>query len=188
MEEFSHLEMVGKLIAQHTSKIDQTKVYDAPLFKLKGGGPHFVDSQGSCWTAAYINEGGNVVRDLRANIAAEAGARQTYEALIKACDDEGTKKTLVHLLTREITHANMFMKTLDAMGKLDDPMFGTIPPDDTVKLVFNLSQGEDFRGPWNEAPDFEYIADPAPRGGMPPAPINPDDEHPVSAKTSTQAR
>jgi Mn-containing catalase len=41
MEEFGHLEMVGKLIAQHTSKIDQTPVYDAPLFKLKGGGPHF---------------------------------------------------------------------------------------------------------------------------------------------------
>ena len=29
-----------------------------------------------------------MVRDLRADIAAEAGARQTYEALIKACDDE----------------------------------------------------------------------------------------------------
>ena len=136
----------------------------------------------------YLNEGGNVVRDLRANIAAEAGARQTYEALIKACDDEGTKKTLVHLLTREITHANMFMKTLDAMGKLDDPMFSTIPPDDTVKLVFNLSQGEDFRGPWNEAPDFEYIADPAPRGGMPPAPINPDDERSNSANVKAKAR
>jgi Mn-containing catalase len=27
MEEFSHLEMVGKLIAQHTSKLDQTAVY-----------------------------------------------------------------------------------------------------------------------------------------------------------------
>jgi Mn-containing catalase len=40
MEEFSHLEMVGKLIAQHTSKTDQTSVYDAPLFRLKGGGPH----------------------------------------------------------------------------------------------------------------------------------------------------
>lgn len=45
MEEFSHLEMVGKLIAQHTSKIDQTPVYDAPLFKLKGNGPHFLDSR-----------------------------------------------------------------------------------------------------------------------------------------------
>src|SRR5277367_1495909 len=166
LEEFNHLEMVGKLITQHTSNMDQTKVYDAPLFAMKGMGPHFIDSHGSCWTAAYINEGGNVVRDLRADISAEAGARQTYEALIKACDDEGTKKTLTHLLTREITHANMFMKALDAMGKLTDPMFGNVPPDDTVTLVFNLSQGDDVRGPWNEAPDFEYIAEPAPQGGF----------------------
>jgi len=172
IEEFSHLEMVGKLIAQHTSKIDQTSVYDAPLFKLKGGGPHFLDSQGSCWTAAYIQEGGNMIRDLRANISAEAGARQTYEALIKACEDEGTKKTLHHLLTREITHANMFMKALEAMGK----------------LVFNLSQGEDVRGPWNEGPEFDYVANPEPQGGMPPAPVNPDDERPAEAKVETKSR
>jgi hypothetical protein len=44
----------------------------------------------------------------------------------------------------------MLMKALDQMGKLDDPFFGNIPPDETVKLVFNLSQGEDERGPWNE--------------------------------------
>src|SRR6202167_1039092 len=184
----SHLEMVGKLIAQHTSKLDQTGVYDAPLFRIKGGGPHFLDSQGSCWTAAYINEGGNVVRDLRADIAAEAGARQTYEALIKACDDEGTKKTLHHLLTREITHANMFMKALDSMGKLDDPMFGNIPPDNTVKLVFNLSQGEDVRGPWNQEPDFDYVADPEPAGGMPVPPNNPDDEDHADAKAGMKRR
>ena len=98
IEEFGHLEMVGHLIAQHTSMIDQTPVHDAPLFKLKGGGPHFLDSQGSCWTATYIQEGGNVVRDLRANISSEAGARQTYEALILASDDVGTRKTLTHLL------------------------------------------------------------------------------------------
>jgi len=175
IEEFNHLEMVGKLIAQHTSKIDQTKVYEAPLFAMKGIGPHFIDSHGSCWTAAYINEGGNVVRDLRANIAAEAGARQTYEALIHHTKDKGTIEALTHLLTREITHANMFMKALDAMGKLDDPFFGTIAPDDTVNIVFNLSQGEDSRGPWNDAP-FDYIADPGPKGSFPPAPINHDDE------------
>ena len=182
LEEFSHLEMVGKLIAQHTSKIDQTAVYDAPLFRLKGGGPHFLDSQGIHWTAAYINEGGNVVRDLRANIASEAGARQTYEALIKASNDEGTKKTLTHLLTREITHANMFMKALDSIGKLTDPMFGDVAPDDTVKLVFNLSRGEDERGPWNEAPAFDYVEDPQPHGGLPPTPVNPTDERPPDAK------
>ena len=114
LEEFNHLEMVGQLIVQHTSKIDQTKVHQAPLFALKGIGPHFVDSQGSCWTASYINEGGNVVRDLRANVASEAGARQTYEALIHHTKDAGTIATLTHLLTREITHANMFMKALDS--------------------------------------------------------------------------
>jgi Mn-containing catalase len=37
IEEFSHLEMVGKLIAQHTSDMDQTDVYGAPLFKIEGG-------------------------------------------------------------------------------------------------------------------------------------------------------
>lgn len=192
IEEFGHLEMVGHLIAQHTSKIDQTAVEEAPLFKLKGGGPHFLDSQGSCWTASYIQEGGNVVRDLRANISSEAGARQTYEALIEASDDEGTRKTLHHLLTREITHANMFMKALDSMGKLDDPMFGKIPPDETVKLVFNLSQGGDERGPWNSEPDFEYVADPEPRGGMPKPPVNASDERPgpttQAPKTSKRQR
>ncbi|WP_034992005.1 manganese catalase family protein [Beijerinckia mobilis] len=175
VEEFGHLEMVGKLIAQHTSKIDQGDVYDAPLFAMKGVGPHFIDSQGSAWTASYINEGGNVVRDLRANIASEAGARQTYEALIKHCEDDKTKKVLTHLLTREITHTNMFMKALQAMGKLDDPMFGTIAPDETVNVVFNLSRGEDYRGPWNEG-NFQYVSEPRAEGGLPPDPVNPDDE------------
>jgi Mn-containing catalase len=163
IEEFSHLEMVGKLIEVHTKDVDQTEAYKSTLFAVRGKGPHFLDSQGNNWTASYLNEGGDVVRDLRANIAAEAGARQTYEELIKLCTDEGTKKTLVHLLTREISHTQMFMKALDSMGKLTDPMFGNIQPDETVALYFNLStDGDqpDERGPWNSEPTFQYVADP----------------------------
>jgi Mn-containing catalase len=175
IEEFNHLEMVGKLITLHTSNIDQTNIYDAPMFKMKGIGPHLVNSCGEAWTAAYVDEGGNVVRDLRANIGAEAGARQTYEALIKCTDDPGTIETLTHLLTREITHTNMFMKALSAMGKLDDPFFGTIEPDETVNITFNLSAGEDMRGPWNSTP-LQYDVEPEPTGGMPVPPVNSDDE------------
>jgi Mn-containing catalase len=161
IEEFGHLEMVGKLIESHTKNVDQTEAFKSSLFAVRGMGPHFLDSQGSAWTAAYINEGGDVVRDLRANIAAEAGARQTYEALIKLAPDKGTEKTLVHLLTREISHTQMFMKALDSMGKLTDPMFGNIQPDETVDIYYNLSQnGQDQRGPWNSEPTFKYIADP----------------------------
>jgi Mn-containing catalase len=70
----------------------------------------------------------------------------------------------------------MFMKALDSLGKLDDPFFGTIQPDDTVEIVYNLSQGEDARGAWNEAP-FKYVANPDATGKLPGNPINPDDEH-----------
>jgi Mn-containing catalase len=163
IEEFGHLEMVGKLIESHTKNVDQTEAYQSTLFAVRGMGPHFLDSQGSAWTANYLQEGGDVVRDLRANIAAEAGARQTYETLIRMATDEGTKKTLVHLLTREISHTQMFMNALESLGKLTDPMFGNVQPDDTVDIYYNLSSNgsNDERGPWNSEPDFRYIADPA---------------------------
>ncbi|MBH8574910.1 manganese catalase family protein [Nostocaceae cyanobacterium CENA369] len=163
IEEFSHLEMVGKLIEAHTKNTDQTDAFKSTLFAVRGIGPHFLDSQGNAWTANYLNEGGDVVRDLRANIAAEAGARQTYEELIKLATDQGTKETLVHLLTREISHTQMFMKALDSLGKLTDPFFGNIQPDETVALYYNLStngNGKDERGPWNSEPTFKYIANP----------------------------
>ncbi|CEJ45051.1 Manganese catalase (Uncharacterized protein) [Umezakia ovalisporum] len=166
IEEFSHLEMVGKLIEAHTKNMDQTEAYKSTLFAVRGVGPHFLDSQGNAWTANYLNEGGDVVRDLRANIAAEAGARQTYEELIKVATDQGTKNTLVHLLTREVSHTQMFMKALDSLGKLTDPLFGNIQPDETVDIYYNLStngDGKDERGPWNSDPVFRYIPNPLER-------------------------
>ena len=83
IEEFGHLEMVGNLIKIHTKDVDQTPAYQSNLFAVRGMEPYFLDSQGSAWTVTYIQEGGDVARDLKANISAEAGARQTYEALIK---------------------------------------------------------------------------------------------------------
>lgn len=167
VEEFSHLEMVGKLIEAHTDgakQAGQEAAFNSSLFAVRGVGPHFLDSQGSAWTAAYLNEGGDVVRDLRANIGAEAGARQTYEALIKIAPDSGTKDTLVHLLTREIAHTQMFMNALHSMDKLTEPFFGNVQPDETVDIYYNLStdgsEGQDHRGPWNSDENFRYIADP----------------------------
>ncbi|MEO3705961.1 manganese catalase family protein [Trichormus azollae] len=163
IEEFGHLEMVGKLIEAHTKNTDQTEAYKSTLFALRGIGPHFLNSQGQAWTASYLNEGGDVVRDLRSNIAAEGGARQTYEELIKLATDQGTKNTLLHLLTREVSHTQMFMKALDSLGKLTDPLFGNVQPDETVSLYYNLSTNgteQEQRGPWNSEPTFNYVANP----------------------------
>ena len=164
-EELGHLEVVAELIEQHTKGGSQKlrdAAYKSTLFAIRGPGPHLVDSKGTFWDARYVNEGGYVVRDLRANIAAEAGALATYEALIEMAPDDGTREALRHLATREVAHTHMFMLALQSMNKLDDPMFGNLQPDDSVNVYFNLSSGDgaDQRGPWNSEPAFRYVADP----------------------------
>ncbi len=164
-EEFSHLEVIGMLIEQHTKHATadvQDKAFQSTLFAIRGPGPHLLDSKGSAWTATYVNEGGHPARDLRANVSAEAGALQTYEALLTYAQDEGTRKALNFLGTREISHAHMFMEALRSIGKLTEPAFGDLKPDSTVNLYFNLSngQGSDLRGPWNAEPTFQYVSDP----------------------------
>jgi hypothetical protein len=63
----------------------------------------------------------------------------------------------------------MFMKALESMNKLDDPLFGDLQPDDTVDVWFNLTVGPEAerRGPWNSEPDFHTrdLAAQAQRGG-----------------------
>ncbi|MGO9392018.1 manganese catalase family protein [Rhodoblastus sp.] len=164
-EEFSHLEVIALLIEQHTeraSKNLQDKAYQSTLFAIRGPGPHLVDSKGSTWDSRYVNEGGNVVRDLRANIAAEAGALNTYEQLIAMTTDDGTRQALVHLATREVAHTHMFMEALRSMDAFEKPQFGDLTPDGTVDLFFHLHSGNgaDTRGPWNSEPEFRYVADP----------------------------
>jgi Mn-containing catalase len=58
IEEFGHLEILGKLIEIHTKDTDQTEAYKSTLFAVKGIGFNFVDSQGNGWSANYLNEGG----------------------------------------------------------------------------------------------------------------------------------
>jgi Mn-containing catalase len=75
--------------------------------------------------------------------------------------DPGTKKVLHYLLTREIAHTKMFMKALESLGKLTEPAFGNVKPDETVNIYYHLStNGAPQRGPWNQEPEFKYIADP----------------------------
>jgi Mn-containing catalase len=164
-EEFSHLEIIAMLIEQHTQRASQKvqeAAYNSTLFSLRGAGPHLVDSRGSTWDARYVNEGGHVIRDLRADVAAEAGALNTYEALLRSAPDEGTAAALRNLATREVSHTHMFMEALRSVNGLTEPLFGDLKPDHTVNLYFNMSNGpgSDLRGPWNNEPAFQYVADP----------------------------
>lgn len=90
------------LIEQHTQRASvkvQEAAYSSALFAVRGAGPHLVDAKGSFWDGRYVNEGGHLVRDLRANVAAEAGALAAYEALLRYAPDDGTRDALNHLAT-----------------------------------------------------------------------------------------
>ena len=192
-EEFSHLEIVGATIqmlltgingdlknAAENSEIMQLlngkaskeemihQGMTAPQFFVgSGGGPAYTNSQGVPWSAAYINGDvqGDLTSELRSNVGAESRAKLVYEYLLQFTDDPYVQDTLKFLMTREVAHFQMFEAALATIQPNFPP--GILQSDERYSnLYFNMSSGNDFRGPWNQGPSsqfgetFQYIEDP----------------------------
>lgn len=190
-EEFSHLEIVGATITmlldgingelKNAAEVDpitrldgkeakESLIHDAmasPQFLvLTGGGPAVTNSQGMPWSGSYVNANGDLTVDLRSDIAAESRAKIVYEYLLKFTDDPYVRDTLRFLMTREIAHLNMFSAALETIQPNFPP--GVLQGDPRyTHTYFNMSNGADARGPWNEGqgpwPEgekWEYVASP----------------------------
>jgi Mn-containing catalase len=192
-EEFSHLEIVGATIQMLLTGIngdlknaaDNAEIMQlldgkaakeqmihqgmvAPQFFVgTAGGPAYTNSQGVPWSAAYINGDvqGDLTSDLRSDIGAETRAKMVYEYLLQFTDDPYVKETLRFLMTREVAHYQMFEAALATIQPNFPP--GVLQSDPRYSnLYFNMSSGNDFRGPWNEGKStqlgetFRYIEDP----------------------------
>lgn len=191
-EEFSHLEIVGatitmlldgvsselkgaaegNLVAQMGARTVRkgdviAAAMDNPHFLLEsGGGPMVTDARGIPWTGAFVNANGDLTVDLRSNIAAESRAKIVYENLLKFTDDPLVQDTLRFLMTREIAHFQQFGAALSTV----DPNFPPANLQGDLRFThayFNMSHGEDARGPWNEGQgpwpvgeEWEYIEQP----------------------------
>lgn len=174
-EEFSHLEIVGATITMLLSGVtgemkdavessplqDMMKgaaskedlihqaLYNPQFCVLSAGGPTVTDSNGVPWSGAFVNANSDLTVDLRSNIAAESRAKIVYEYLMKFTDDPEVKKTLGFLMTREITHYQQFEAALNTIEPNFPP--GVLQGDPRYSnRYYNLSKGEDMKGPWNE--------------------------------------
>jgi Mn-containing catalase len=191
-EEFSHLEIVGatitmlldgvngelkdaaegNLVAQignGSAKKEHViaQAMDNPKFLLESaGGPLVTDSVGVPWTGAFVNANGDLTVDLRSNIGAETRAKVLYERLLQFTDDPYVKDTLRFLMTREIAHFQQFSAALSTIEPNFPPgiMQGDLR---FTHTYFNMSHGEDARGPWNKGKgpwekgeQWEYVEDP----------------------------
>jgi Mn-containing catalase len=192
-EEFSHLEIVGATIQMLLTGINgdlkdaaeraeimqllngreskEKMIHEgmtAPQFLVgTAGGPAYTNSQGVPWTAAYINGDvqGDLTSDLRSDMGAETRAKMVYEYLLQFTDDAYVKETLRFLMTREVAHFQMFEAALSTIQPNFPP--GTLQSDPRYSnTYFNMSNGNDFRGPWNDGPStqmeeaYQYIEDP----------------------------
>ncbi|MFP3557481.1 manganese catalase family protein [Paraburkholderia sp. SIMBA_049] len=190
-EELSHLEVIGSIVAMLNKgakgQLAEAVEEEADLYRsltaggndshttalLYGGGPALTNSAGVPWSAACIDTIGEPTADLRSNIAAEARAKIIYERLINVTDDAGIKDALGFLMTREIAHQKSFEKALHSI----QPNFpqGKLPGDPKFTSVyFDLSKGDDVRGPWNEGPEWQFDGNPKPAvdGGDGTAQVN----------------
>jgi Mn-containing catalase len=190
-EEFSHLEIVGATIQMLLAGVNG-KLKDAAdeseIMKIMGGksskenviheamaNPHFLvesaggpvltDSRGIPWSGTYVNANGDLSVDLRSNMGAEARAKIVYEYLMKFTDDPYVKESLRFLMTREIAHFQMFEAALETIQPNFPP--GVLQGDPKhSNTYFNMSNGQEMRGPWNEgvSPElgetWRYIDDP----------------------------
>lgn len=132
---------------------------------LAPGSPMLTDSNGNPWSATYVTADAELTVDLRSNIAAESRAKIVYEYLIPFTDDPYVKETLDFLMTREVAHFQQFQAALDTIEPNFPPgIFQTNPK--YSNLYYNMSKGEDVRGPWNEGvsthlkEEWQYIDNP----------------------------
>lgn len=132
---------------------------------LAPGSPALTDSNGNPWSATYVTANAELTVDLRSNIAAESRAKIMYEYLIPFTDDPYVKETLDFLMTREVAHFQQFEAALETIQPNFPPgIFQTNPK--YSNLYYNMSKGEDARGPWNEGmscelgEEWQYIDNP----------------------------
>jgi len=190
-EEFSHLEIVGATIQMLLTGVnselknaadesDLTKMLDGKVakenyiheaminphfFLVSGGTPTLTDSVGNPWSSTYIMGMGDLTADLRLNIGAETSAKMVYENLMKFTDDVYVKESLRFLMTREVAHFQMFQAALETIQPNFPPGILQSDPRYSNKY-FNMSQGEESVGPWNEGQspqlreEWQVIEDP----------------------------
>jgi Mn-containing catalase len=155
-EELSHMEMVAQtvnLLNGHQVDVNQVVAGQIESHTLTGLTPGLTNASGVYWTAAYVNETGDLCADLLSNIAAEQRAKVVYQYLYRQINDKNVKETIDFLLNREEAHNALFREALNRVqDTASNKDFGVT---EDSKLYFDLSTpGKFFEAPNPTPPSF----------------------------------
>jgi len=153
-EELSHMEMIATTINMlngHVPDANNATIGNIEAHVLTGLTPVLSNASGYLWTAAYINETGDLAADILSNIAAEQRAKVVYEYLYRQINDKGVRDTIDFLLNREEAHNTMFREAFNRIQDTGSLKDWGITKDS--KLYFNLSTpGDQFFNADNPQP------------------------------------
>jgi len=125
------------LLNGHNLDANNATIGNIEAHVLTGLTPMLSNASGQLWTAAYVNETGDLAADILSNIAAEQRAKVVYQYLYRQINDKYVRETIDFLLNREEAHNTMFREAFNKIqdtGSLND--WG-ITQDS--KLYFDLS-------------------------------------------------
>jgi manganese catalase len=140
-EEIGHIELLATAVAMNLegAKSEQVdEVVTNPMVAARMGAlepRHFLsgglaampsDANGVPFNAASIDAGGNLVANMRANVAAEAIGRTLACRLLEMTDDPGMKDMLRYLIARDTMHQQQWLAVLEELG----PEIATNAPGD----------------------------------------------------------
>ena len=120
-EELAHWEMIGVMILQSMRGASLSQLEEAGLlgyYTLHNHGVFPADPNGIPFTASYIECTGDPIADITFDMAAEQGARATYEHLMNLTDNEDYLAPLRFLRAREIVHYQRFGECLNILTEL----------------------------------------------------------------------
>jgi len=119
-EELCHLEMIAatvNLLNGHDLDAMNATVGNVEAHVLTGLTPMLANASGYLWSAAYVNETGDLAADILSDIASEQRAKVVYQYLYRQIDDKGVRETIDFLLNREEAHNTMFR---EAFNRIQD--------------------------------------------------------------------
>lgn len=119
-EELCHMEMVAtavNLLNGHDLDAEHATVGNVEAHVLTGLTPMLANASGYLWTAAYVNETGDLAADILSDIASEQRAKVVYQNLYRQIDDNGVREMIDFLLNREEAHNTMFR---EAFNRIQD--------------------------------------------------------------------
>ncbi len=129
-EEIGHVEVLATAVAMNLEGAKAAVVDDVvtnPAVSARMGAiepRHFLttalgatpaDANGVPFTASYVDTGGNLVADMRANVAAEAVGRSLAVRLLEMTDDPGMQDMLKFLIARDTMHQQQWLAVLEEL-------------------------------------------------------------------------